>query len=76
MSLTVIVEALRTPRGTAKETGSLHGVAPVELLAGWSPQRGPVTIDRFCASCLSAVNAAALPGAFGVATATVFERVN
>ena len=103
MNPAVIVEALRTPRGAAKETGSLHGVAPVELLAGvlralqartgvdtgqvedgvfgcvtqtgeqggnigkaacllagWSPQMGAVTINRFCASGLSAVNAAAL----------------
>ena len=29
-----IIDAVRTPRGAAKETGSLHTVEPVELLAG------------------------------------------
>ena len=30
----VVIEALRTPRGAAKETGALHQVTPMELLAG------------------------------------------
>lgn len=34
MSAIVVVEALRTPRGIAKESGALHGVKPIELLAG------------------------------------------
>ena len=34
MPTAVIIEALRTPRGAAKESGALHAVAPVELLAG------------------------------------------
>lgn len=98
-----IIDAIRTPRGAAKETGSLHKVEPVELLAGvlralqqrtgldtenvcdavfgcvtqigdqggnigktasllagWSPQMSAITINRFCASGLSAVNFAAL----------------
>jgi acetyl-CoA C-acetyltransferase len=102
MSNTVIIEALRTPRGAAKETGALHGVTPMELLAGvlralqqrtgvdteqvadgvfgcvtqvgeqggnigksatllagWSPYLSAVTINRYCASGLSAVNWAA-----------------
>ena len=29
-----VIAALRTPRGAAKETGSLHSVTPTELLAG------------------------------------------
>ncbi len=99
----MIIEALRSPRGAAKESGALHGVAPVELLAGvlralqartgldsaliedgvfgcvtqtgeqggnvgkaacllagWSPGLSAVTINRYCASGLSAVNLAAL----------------
>lgn len=95
----VVIEALRTPRGAAKETGALHSVAPMELLAGvlrdlakrtgvdtaevadgvfgcvtqtgkqggnigksacllagWSPHLSAVTINRLCASGLSAVN--------------------
>lgn len=102
MSNTVIIEALRTPRGAAKETGALHDVTPMELLAGvlraleqrtgvdtaqvadgvfgcvtqmgeqggnigksatllagWSPFLSAVTINRYCASGLSAVNWAA-----------------
>ena len=102
MSNAVIIEALRTPRGAAKETGALHGVTPMELLAGvlralqqrtgvdtaqvtdgvfgcvtqvgeqggnigksatllagWSPYLSAVTINRYCASGLSAVNWAA-----------------
>lgn len=98
----VVVEALRTPRGIAKETGALHRVTPMELLAGllrelrsrtgvdtnevadgvfgcvtqtaeqggnigkaaclladWSPSVPAVTINRYCASGLSAVNLAA-----------------
>jgi acetyl-CoA C-acetyltransferase len=98
----VVIEALRTPRGAAKETGALHGVTPMELLAGvlrelaqrtgvdtvevadgvfgcvtqtgeqggnigksaclladWSPHLSAVTINRYCASGLSAVNWAA-----------------
>lgn len=97
-----VLEALRTPRGAAKDTGALHGVTPMELLAGvlralqdrtgvdtsevsdgvfgcvtqtgeqggnigksacllagWSPQLSAVTINRYCASGLSAVNWAA-----------------
>ena len=34
MSTPVIIEALRTPRGAAKETGALHSINPMELLAG------------------------------------------
>ena len=99
MSFPVIIEALRTPRGAAKETGALHSVTPMELLAGllrelaqrsgvdteqvadgvfgcvtqtgeqggnigkaaclladWSPHLSAVTINRYCASGLSAVN--------------------
>jgi acetyl-CoA C-acetyltransferase len=102
MSFPVIIEALRTPRGAAKETGALHSVTPMELLAGllrelaqrsgvdteqvadgvfgcvtqtgeqggnigkaaclladWSPHLSAVTINRYCASGLSAVNWAA-----------------
>ena len=102
MSTAVIIEALRTPRGAAKESGALHGVNPMELLAGqlrtlqqrtgldtaevtdgvfgcvtqtgeqggnigksacllagWSPSVSAVTINRYCASGLSAVNWAA-----------------
>lgn len=102
MSFPVIIEALRTPRGAAKDTGALHGVTPMELLAGllrelaqrsgadtaevadgvfgcvtqtgeqggnigkvaclladWSPHLSAVTINRYCASGLSAVNWAA-----------------
>ena len=102
MSTPVIIEALRTPRGAAKETGALHSVTPMELLAGvlrelaqrsgldtaevadgvfgcvtqtgeqggnigkaatllagWSPYLSAVTINRYCASGLSAVNWAA-----------------
>jgi acetyl-CoA C-acetyltransferase len=98
----VIIEAVRTPRGAARETGSLHAVTPMELLAGvlrelqrrvgldteqvadgvfgcvtqtgeqggnigksaclladWSPHLSAVTINRYCASGLSAVNWAA-----------------
>jgi acetyl-CoA C-acetyltransferase len=98
-----IIDAVRTPRGAAKETGSLHTVEPVELLAGtlralqqrtgldteqvydavfgcvtqtgeqggnigkaaslladWSTHMSAVTINRFCASGLSAVNLAGL----------------
>ena len=102
MPHTVVIEALRTPRGAAKETGALHSVTPMELLAGvlrelaqrtgvdtaevadgvfgcvtqtgeqggnigksaclladWSPHLSAVTINRYCASGLSAVNWAA-----------------
>jgi acetyl-CoA C-acetyltransferase len=98
-----VIDAVRTPRGAARETGSLHSVKPVELLAGalralqqrmgldteqvcdavfgcvtqtgeqggnigkaasllagWSPHMSAVTINRFCASGLSAVNLASL----------------
>ena len=97
-----VIDALRTPRGGARETGALHGVSPMELLggmlralqqrtgvdtdqvadgvfgcvtqtgeqggnigksacllAGWSPAMSAVTINRYCASGLSAVNWAA-----------------
>ena len=102
MPHSVVIEALRTPRGAAKETGALHSVTPMELLAGvlrelaqrsgldtaevadgvfgcvtqtgeqggnigkaaclladWSPYLSAVTINRYCASGLSAVNWAA-----------------
>ena len=102
MTNPVIIDALRTPRGAARETGSLHAVTPMELLAGvlrelqqrvgldteqvadgvfgcvtqtgeqggnvgksaclladWSPHLSAVTINRYCASGLSAVNWAA-----------------
>ena len=102
MTEALVLEALRTPRGAAKETGSLHGLTPMELLAsvlralqertgadtaeisdgvfgcvtqtgeqggnigksacllaGWNPHVSAVTINRYCASGLSAVNWAA-----------------
>ena len=102
MPHSVVIEALRTPRGAAKDTGALHSVTPMELLAGvlcelaqrtgvdtnevadgvfgcvtqtgeqggnigksacllanWSPHLSAVTINRYCASGLSAVNWAA-----------------
>ena len=102
MSAPLIVQALRTPRGAAKASGSLHSLSPAQLLAGhlaelrersgvaiaevsdavfgcvtqtgeqagnigkiacmlggWSPQMSAVTINRYCASGLSAVNWAA-----------------
>ena len=102
MSTVFVIDALRTPRGTARETGALHSVTPMELLAGvlrelhtrtgvdteqvadgvfgcvtqtgdqggnigksaclladWSPHLPAVTINRYCASGLSAVNWAA-----------------
>lgn len=98
----VIVEALRTPRGAAKQSGALHALSPLEilaahlralkersgvdpacvqdavfgcvtqtgeqggnigkiasLLAGWSANMSAVTINRYCASGLSAVHWAA-----------------
>ena len=98
----LVIEALRTPRGAARDTGALHGLTPMELLAGilralqertaldtaqvadgvfgcvtqtgeqggnigksacllagWSPTLSAVTINRYCASGLSAVNWAA-----------------
>jgi acetyl-CoA C-acetyltransferase len=98
----LIIEAIRTPRGAAKETGSLHPLAPAQLLAGhlhtlrdsldvdpeqvidgvfgcvtqtreqggnigkvasllagWGPRMSAVTINRYCASGLSAVHWAA-----------------
>ncbi|MBU3737767.1 MAG: acetyl-CoA C-acyltransferase [Rhodoferax sp.] len=98
----VVVDAVRSPRGSARETGALHGLTPMELLAGllralrdrtgvdteqvadgvfgcvtqtaeqggnvgktaclladWSPRLSAVTINRYCASGLSAVNWAA-----------------
>jgi len=103
MSDCYIIDAVRTPRGAAKETGALHSIGTVELLAGtlralqkrtaldteqvydavfgcvtqtgeqggnigkaasllagWSPHMSAVTINRFCASGLSAVNLASL----------------
>ena len=103
MSEIHVIDAIRTPRGAAKETGSLHSVTPTallagvlaalqqrtsldteevgdavfgcvtqtgeqggnigksaSLLAGWNPHMSAVTINRFCASGLSAVNFAAL----------------
>ena len=102
MSHAVVIDAVRTPRGAAKDSGALHAVAPMELLAGalraikdrnhldadqvvdgvfgcvtqtgeqggnvgktacllagLSPYMSAVTINRFCASGLSAVNWAA-----------------
>lgn len=102
MDAPVIVEAIRTPRGTAKATGALHPLRPAELLGGnlkqlresvavdplqvrdaifgcvtqtgeqggnvakvatllggWSPFMSAVTINRYCASGLSAVHFAA-----------------
>ena len=121
MSNTVIIEALRTPRGAAKETGALHGVTPMELLAGvlrelarrtgvdtaevadgvfgcvtqtgeqggnigkaaclladWSPHLSAVTINRYCASGLSAVNWAAQQArdAHGLAVAGGVEMMS
>lgn len=97
-----IVEALRSPRGAAKPSGSLHPLRPAELLAGvlgalqrrtghdpesvedvligcvtqtgeqggnvakvacqlagYSPRTSAITLNRFCASGLSAMNFAA-----------------
>lgn len=102
MEYPVIVEALRTPRGAAKQSGALHQLSPVELLSGhlrtlrertevdpklvgdavfgcvtqtseqggnmgkiasmlggFSTSMSAVTINRFCASGLSAVHWAA-----------------
>ena len=102
MNAPLIVQALRTPRGAAKASGSLHSLSPARLLAshlselrersgvptekvadavfgcvtqtgeqggnigkiacmlgGWSPQMSAVTINRYCASGLSAVSWAA-----------------
>ena len=102
MSPAVIIDALRSPRGAAKDGGALHGLTPIallarmlqalqartgvdtsqvddgvfgcvtqtgeqggnigkaaSLLAGWSPHLSAVTINRYCASGLSAVNWAA-----------------
>jgi acetyl-CoA C-acetyltransferase len=103
MPTVYVIDAIRTPRGSAKETGALHGLTPMALLAGtlralqqrteldteqvcdavfgcvtqvgeqggnigktatllagWSPSMSAVTINRFCASGLSAVNLASL----------------
>ncbi|MEI7784996.1 MAG: acetyl-CoA C-acyltransferase [Betaproteobacteria bacterium] len=102
MNAPLIVQALRTPRGAAKASGSLHSLSPAQLLSGhlselrersgvpieqvsdavfgcvtqtgeqggnigkiacmlsgWSPQMSAVTLNRYCASGLSAVNWAA-----------------
>ena len=117
----VVIEALRTPRGAAKETGALHSVTPMELLAGvlrdlarrtgvdtnevadgvfgcvtqtgeqggnigksaclladWSPHLSAVTINRYCASGLSAVNWAAQQArdAHGLAVAGGVEMMS
>jgi acetyl-CoA C-acetyltransferase len=101
MTAVYVIDAIRTPRGSAKETGALHSLTPMallagtlralqqrteldteqvcdavfgcvtqsgeqggnigktaSLLAGWSPSMSAVTINRFCASGLSAVNLA------------------
>jgi acetyl-CoA C-acetyltransferase len=121
MSHSVVIEALRTPRGAAKETGALHSVTPMELLAGvlrdlakrtgvdtnevadgvfgcvtqtgeqggnigksaclladWSPHLSAVTINRYCASGLSAVNWAAQQArdAHGLAVAGGVEMMS
>jgi acetyl-CoA C-acetyltransferase len=117
----VVIEALRTPRGAAKETGALRSVTPMELLAGvlrdlarrtgvdtnevadgvfgcvtqtgeqggnigksaclladWSPHLSAVTINRYCASGLSAVNWAAQQArdAHGLAVAGGVEMMS
>ena len=102
MSSTLVIDAVRTPRGAAKPGGALHALTPAELLAqalrallersgadpdaiedavigcvtqtgeqggnvgkvasllaGASPYMSAVTINRYCASGLSAVNWAA-----------------
>ncbi len=104
----VLIDALRTPRGVAKDSGALHSVAPARLLAGlfvalrertgldpaeaadavvgcvtqtgeqggnigktaallagWPPSVSAVTINRYCAAGLSALNWAALQAAQG-----------
>jgi acetyl-CoA C-acetyltransferase len=121
MSYSVVIEALRTPRGAAKETGALYSVTPMELLAGvlrelarrtgvdtaevadgvfgcvtqtgeqggnigkaaclladWSPHLSAVTINRYCASGLSAVNWAAQQArdAHGLAVAGGVEMMS
>jgi len=121
MPHSVVIEALRTPRGAAKETGALHSVTPMELLAGvlrelaqrsgldtaevadgvfgcvtqtgeqggnigksaclladWSPHLSAVTINRYCASGLSAVNWAAQQArdAHGLAVAGGVEMMS
>lgn len=121
MTSAVIIEAVRSPRGAAKESGALHGVAPAELLAGmlralrlrtgldtalvedgvfgcvtqtgeqggnigkaacllagWSQGLSAVTINRYCASGLSAVNLAALQArdADGLAVAGGVEMMS
>ena len=98
-----IFDAVRTPRGRGRDTGSLHSVKPIELLvqllqslqqrnsfdsamvddivlgcvtpigeqgadiakvaaiaAGWDNDCAGVTLNRFCASGLEAVNMAAM----------------
>ncbi|MET9202245.1 acetyl-CoA C-acetyltransferase [Gordonia sp. NPDC003585] len=47
-----IYEAIRTPRGRGKKTGSLHGIKPIDLIVGLidelrtrHPQLDPATID-------------------------------
>jgi acetyl-CoA C-acetyltransferase len=102
MSSTLVIDAVRTPRGAAKPGGALHALTPADLLAqalrallersgadpdaiedavigcvtqtgeqggnvgkvasllaGASPYMSAVTINRYCASGLSAVNWAA-----------------
>jgi acetyl-CoA C-acetyltransferase len=103
MNQAYIFDAIRTPRGLGKSTGSLHEVKPITLLsgllsslqkrnqfatsaiddivigcvtpiqdqgadiaktaaimAGWDDDCAGVTINRFCASGLDAVNTAAM----------------
>lgn len=58
---TVVVDAIRTPRGAAKDTGALHSLTPLELLTGTLRQlreRVSVDIDRV------------LDGVFGCVTQT------
>ncbi|MCB9730573.1 MAG: acetyl-CoA C-acetyltransferase [Deltaproteobacteria bacterium] len=105
-----ILDAVRTPRGKAKDAGSLHKVKPIELIAGlmraaqgrnalpsaevddvilgcvtatgeqganiakiaalyagWNHHVSGVTINRFCASGLSAVGMAATQVSTGMA---------
>jgi len=103
VSQAVIIDAIRTPRAIAKDTGALHSLTPIDLLAGvlqamqkrqafdtkdiadavfgcvtqtgeqggnigkaalaiagWDKSVPAVTINRYCASGLTAVNLASM----------------
>src|SRR5690606_434621 len=68
-----VYDAVRTPRGRGRDTGRLHPVRPADLLltgletirAGRAHPAAGVTLNRFCASGLEAVNHAAAMVASG-----------